>query len=741
MRTEAGGFTMARRFSVTAPPLVNPIEPGVAAVPGRPGTGIDPAPLRAGYDARSYPLEQDVLVTTLPIGGQSSKKYFVGGRRWRVLGGDLSPSGKLHFAQTGESFWVEGLRGDWSGGIESDVIFITPRTVPEGEKRADGYIVNCHFAGIHGTNRAHSKPTAIRTVTIANGRATVVFAEPHRLQGSADAATPWTVLALRQSPNQLLNRTWPLLSIDDDTTVTVRAAASPGTYPGGIGYAQSRRGGLHADGFQNDINGGSGTIVFDTVTYARNGYDAIIAGQHNQTGAGTAHVVLNRVDIGPSDDPVQDDENTQLYLADTDESVGPFGRSNGRRGNADLKEVYLQAPPGHQLIHRVYPAANTHRDGTAVGALATVVAGRRAVTWPPASGIRGVVLEGAPPGGHFCAWDSVGPNYEASADHGERDDAVPTRIRLAARPVEADAARYDLIGWLDVEGAPAGHVVDVILVDDAGGRLAVRGAQLVRGPTPFERNGGGVTVMARATVRDTGRFLDQRLGITIEPAKPEAAYRQWHERVAAAGYRPSPDEAGALRAFVAGLERDGIWDGLVALCLFGSWGPSTARRRIAAFNLRSPSYALLLADAAPIDRDGALAFAGEGHAVRTGFSPASAGSAVRADDFTTGAIVPSSRPAGAVLRVGDGPFAVEVRPGNGLFGDGRDELHIAYRTGPEPGTVATSSWDGDAQTIEGHGGARLHLAFWGAAMTMLQCNMLMERWRSLRRSLGKQTVA
>ncbi|RVU13200.1 hypothetical protein [Methylobacterium oryzihabitans] len=120
------------------PPLVNPIEPGVAADPERPGTGVDTLALRPGtFEKRSDPAiydthNQDVLVTGasgIPATGHTAGWVFYGrnivliGLERTATNTKAAPKISYHLAPWG-SLHVEGIVIDHALGGADDAHYV-----------------------------------------------------------------------------------------------------------------------------------------------------------------------------------------------------------------------------------------------------------------------------------------------------------------------------------------------------------------------------------------------------------------------------------------------------------------------------------------------------------------------------------------------------------------------------------------------------------------------------------------
>lgn len=119
-----------------SPVQTNPVEPGVAAVPGRPGTGLGVPAVSAGFWTNNDPTtcgyDQDLLVTQAFDGNgvarhallhNGSKTFH--GRNVRIVGltfdSAMGGSGKVNLAIASDgSFEVVGCSMDWLGSIGGD---------------------------------------------------------------------------------------------------------------------------------------------------------------------------------------------------------------------------------------------------------------------------------------------------------------------------------------------------------------------------------------------------------------------------------------------------------------------------------------------------------------------------------------------------------------------------------------------------------------------------------------------
>lgn len=486
-----------------APPtLVNPVELGVAAVEGRPGTGVYTAPLNIHWDGSGYTAkpEQDVLVRGMTIvnGGQRFPYRFVGGRNYVLMGGEFTPAagraGKVNPRDFTKEFYIEGIRMDYEFGAENDAVFIEQMN---GALNPDVTIQRVHFKGMHGTNKPHYPPINVVSVSAAG---LVTSAAPHGLV----AGTSTVIIAETTLDGH--NRRFAVTSTPSATTlvigqldpnVPVPTQASTGGRMWGQTPGASGQSGAHADAVQvNDLSR-VGAVRIDSATFETS-YDTIILGRRAGIDYGNRKTIISRLNVRRNPINPHDNANVNMFFGDVDDGI-PASSYNGRRNDVELTDVWgLPWPGGKGLLAEdptriVFPSGNATYDGIPVGAFLTTHNGIPAFEWPqlsPDIKIVGRVYIGAP-AQDYALWgtpgnDVPGRAYVNTVGYADQFQAVPIQnITLSNTLVEANLAAGESIGWIDVPYPVRGYVIDVTLDSDLDGQVALVGANLVRGANPL----------------------------------------------------------------------------------------------------------------------------------------------------------------------------------------------------------------------------------------------------------------
>lgn len=516
----------------TPPTQVNPVERGTNYDAAYPGRGIDRKPIGGGFENISGPVTRDLLIArSLNGGGEGGglpdgsavprigRVTVEGWRHARVIGGDLTVAatgaGFLYRALPGSlSCFVEGVRADFAAGLETDACGVTGAAADSAPVFA---IQDCCLLNVHGTAQAHDDGRAVTAASVAGGVMTVE-ASPT----VPTALTPGQNFALGGAVDPAFNGTWTVVAVAVDHFTASAGGRTPmpadgaATTGGTVWAFDAATLGVHADVVQAYGSGLVAQLLVHKITATGN-YDFLVTGQRIDTGLGAVDTRVSMVNFSYVSVDPQDDGGFSILGGDYDTDAGTVSARGARRAKLELYEVWHQGRPTDNFANAIIPQAGRSVDGKAFGMRVGHVLGETIASYPtnPTSEIRGVIFKGVPPGGDFTPWGSVGHDY-VRLGYVEEVAEAPAAISLSGVTYVADDPRGTVIGIIDAPGYGGGAVLDVTLVDDAGGRVQVVANELQRGPTPDD--GSTFDVTLRATVRSSGAWFEQTHAITCLPA-------------------------------------------------------------------------------------------------------------------------------------------------------------------------------------------------------------------------------
>ena len=469
-----------------APPTL--VAPLVVAVP-------------ANFFRTELASDEDAILELPHNQPRTRKLMFRGGRNVRIIGGDMGPGDLQPEAMT-RSLFLEGLRFDHAKGLplvngfptdvdgkqEHDAIHVVGGAMGTGVA-PDVYVQNCFLAGVHGTNRKHATGVGVKSVTWSRGAAHIVTLAEHGL-----AADQSFICGPTTEP--ILNRTYMVTTVVSPTEVTAkirRAFGSPLTDglsgTGGYIWALMPESGVHADCYQCNDSSIQNIIRFYRVTMDV-GYQGFIGG-HNFRDAQARGLVMTRVNARMNDVWPHDDNSMALFIGDTDQDGAKSDSANGRLEpfSVEFDLVFVRPRTGWDLLRSVYPGAAPATRGP-VDISAFSDDGGRTIGWRKALGVIGKVIlseSGFGENGKDYA-DLSGPNAPGLnyRSPGYSAEAITPLVMQAitAFPehpsLTANATAGAQVARLDVEFNGDGHIIDLRLVDDAGGRFALKGRNLIR---------------------------------------------------------------------------------------------------------------------------------------------------------------------------------------------------------------------------------------------------------------------
>lgn len=174
-------------------------------------------------------------------------------------------------------------------------------------------------------------------------------------------------------------------------------------------------------------------------------------------------------------------------------------KSNGGNGvTTSWTNVYVTPRPGRALGYSVWPQTN---DGDVVKR-AVLAADGNSVSWPNWSSISGTVNKGAPPGGDFVTAADAGigyvsPGYRSSS----AGPLTMNQITFTSSTVPASAASGTVVSRADVDFTGNGHIIDLALTNNAGGRFSISGRNIRRTSTGTLVAGTSYSITVTATRR------------------------------------------------------------------------------------------------------------------------------------------------------------------------------------------------------------------------------------------------
>jgi len=466
-----------------------------------------------------------------------------GGRNVRIIGGDMGrqsfTTGRYGRSTTlsdyewgpTQSMFIEGLKFDLALGFptvngnlappddappEADAIHVIG-AAPYTEHPPDIYVQNCNIANPRGTTNRHGKAVPVKSVSYSktNDLYTVVTAASHGLQASIEnrrGARLRAPFICGPTTEPRLSRTYEVVEITSPTEVKAkpfRPERVPGrndipdglTGTGGYLWAiDPNRSGLHADCFQASACSIFSRCYFYKVTMMAscNGY----IGGHTAADTETRAVSMTRVNIRPNDVWPHDDVYSAAYFGNwivqplpAKSEMGPYpniwGATRVGEFHADFDRVYAKPRLGQSFV----PSGNftlfesgSRRWDTNIAAYTND--GGRTVQWPSDTGKAGMYITG-----HLTySPDAFG---EGGKDYADLNGPKAPGLNYISPGYSSDAVQplklraITIAGSrLDVEFTGDGHIIDLALTGDAGGRFKLHGRD-VTGEGP-----GTITVKA-----------------------------------------------------------------------------------------------------------------------------------------------------------------------------------------------------------------------------------------------------
>ena len=551
------------------PTLVNPLEPGTNYDPAYPGRGVG-IPAITGLFTRidsdgvtvselAGDGSQDLLIATpensggagngIPDGSASPRTGRMTIEDWRnvrVVGGDLTGAAGVAGLRlvaslpSCESIVIEGLRGDFSLAPETDAIGILGNT---SGNRPDIYIMACHLRGMFGTNLIHDVGRPMSSISMSSGGvltcvvSALTISSPTVSDPDATStiAVGDEVIVAVGDPASAFASNWQVSAINTSTrTLTLansRGVPLPanGTSASGTLYRlQAGVAGLHADGLQIYSIGRIGALYIDRCHFRGNYQPGVIIGGFGN-GMGNVSATISRCLFEHQDHDPQDYGSISLFLGDRDNDSGTVAGRGARLANAMLYDVSVTGRTGRTLGQIVSPQTGFKVNGLSFGALIETVGGVTQAWWPnhPTARIKGVVKFGVPstspapwtmPGLGVAGYGYISPGYYGRA---ATPSALPPIVINGTRSLAADAPRGSEMGTITLPGKEAGWIIDVTLIDDAGGRVQVIGNRLQRGRVASDP--GTFSCTLRAKIRENPsitRDLTTTITITAPVATP-----------------------------------------------------------------------------------------------------------------------------------------------------------------------------------------------------------------------------
>ena len=486
-----------------APPTL--VAPTIVAVP-------------PNFFRSNFAPDEDVILELPANKTRLRKLMFQGGRNVRIIGGDMG-MGDLQPEAMTRSLFIEGLKFDQSIGLplvsgcpvdvdgkqEHDAIHVVG--VAMGTRAApDVYVQNCFFSGIHGTNRKHTAGVRVKSAAWSQGALHLVTLADHGL-----AVDQSFICGPTTEP--ILNRTYIVTTVLSPTEVVAKIRRKFGpplteglAGSGGYIWPLLPESGVHADCYQCNDSSIQNIIRFYKVTMEV-GYQGFIGG-HNFRDAQARGLVMTRVNTRMNDVWPHDDNSMALFIGDADQDGTKPDSANGRLEPfpVEFDRVFVRPRPGWTLFNTVYPGAALATRGT-VDVSAFSDDGGRSIGWQKALGVTGKVTlseNGFGENGKDYA-DLSGPNAPGLnyRSPGYSAEAITPLVMKAitAFPehpsLTANATAGAQVARLDVEFTGAGHIIDLSLVDDAGGRFVLKGRNLVSSGTgALDEKSYSITVRA-----------------------------------------------------------------------------------------------------------------------------------------------------------------------------------------------------------------------------------------------------
>lgn len=485
-----------------APPTL--VAPLVVAVP-------------ANFFRTELASDEDAILELPRNQPRTRKLMFHGGRNVRIIGGDMGIGDLQPEAMTG-SLFIEGLSFDHSKGLprvngfptdvdgkqEHDAIHVVG-VAPGTRGAPDVYVQNCFIAGVHGTNRKHAAGVGVKSATWSRGAAHIVTLAGHGL-----AVDQSFICGPTTEP--ILNRTYIVTTVLSPTEVTAKVRRRFGpplteglSGTGGYIWPLLPESGLHADCYQCNDSSLQNVIHFYKVTMEV-GYQGFIGG-HNFRDAQARGLVMTRVNTRMNDVWPHEDNSMALFIGDADQDGTKPDSANGRLEPfpAEFDRVFVRPRPGWTLFNTVYPGAAPATRGT-VDVSAFSDDGGRTLGWRKALGVAGKVTlsetgfgENGKDYADLSGPNAPGLNYRSPGYSAEALTPLVLKAITAApeNPSLRGAAAGALVTRLDVEFTGDGHIIDLSLVNDAGGRFALKGRNLVSSGTgALDEKSYSITVRA-----------------------------------------------------------------------------------------------------------------------------------------------------------------------------------------------------------------------------------------------------
>lgn len=539
------GTSLSRPLRYAGATLENPIEPGTQFDPDFPGRGVDRTPIKSTFDARIGPATRDLLITDVANGGgvgngipdgsadpRTVRLQITGWHRIAIIGGDLTvapPDGRgtqatLNTPGTAE-FWMEGVRADLINGPEADAFFASG---PIASTRPDIYALCCHFRGYHGTGQAHD---AGRAVTGASVTANVMTIAVSTTSPSTITVGQEVIFGGAVS-DPTFKSTWTVASVGPGSSITATAThgiplpANGSVSTGGTLWAMDAAvAGVHADGTQMGGGGSLGRLVVHRCTHKGN-YQGLIFGRFMNTNYGNQNAEVSYYNFEHQDIDPQDYGTTSIFAGDHDTSSGTVEARGARVPDCEFIETYVLPRATGTFGNSVSPQTGQTFNGQPFGLIQENRNDQPVGWWPsnPLASIRGAVTYGAPAGGDFAPWDTPGvgvPGFGYVSPGVPRAATAPTPSAGTFTPVSdvffADRPRGWVIGRVSVPGYPAGwRAIDMVLTDDAGGRVQMVANEVQRGPVPTDS--GNITFTVLYTVRGQGVTFSKSFTVAVTPA-------------------------------------------------------------------------------------------------------------------------------------------------------------------------------------------------------------------------------